>query len=82
MAYILIILLIFTSSCGLKVKTDPIKVEPVDVNHKISVNIESLKDFYEGICISTLPNPHTQLELDNCINSKVEEFLTAFDFSS
>lgn len=68
--------------CGVKVKSDPIKVNPITVNHYVKVDAQLLQQFYTTICDSELISGYTQQELTNCVNNKINEFYAALNSSS
>jgi len=40
------------TSCGIQVKVDPVKVQPVTVNHVIDINLERVTSFCQADCIN------------------------------
>lgn len=82
MARLALLAILFLSSCSTKHKIDgDIKVQPIDVNHRVSVDMVTLRDFYKSVCITELINPTTQ-ELDNCTTKKIDDFLNALSNST
>lgn len=78
----LVVLVLFLGGCATKHKIDgEVKVQPVAVNHKISVDVLSLKEFYREVCELDTSND-TQQKVDDCINKRVDEFLNALSRSS
>lgn len=81
MKYLIISTLLLTG-CATKHKVDgELKVQPIAVNHKVSVDVLSLKEFYRDICELDSAND-TPEKIDICINKKVDEFLNALSISS
>lgn len=83
MRYILILLTLLLGACGTHISSDPIKVEPITVNHYVKINIDLLKTFYKDACIQQFgTTPYTEEELAACIQNNVDVFLNALAASS
>lgn len=82
MAYILSFLIILMSGCGIKVSTDPVKVEKVQVEHTVKLNIQNVGLFYQGICELELGSGASDAALATCVDKKVKDFLDAYNFGS
>jgi hypothetical protein len=48
------LMLFSLASCGIQVKVDPVKVQPVTVNHVIDINLEKVTAFCRADCIGAL----------------------------
>lgn len=70
------------SGCGIKVSTDPVKVEKVQVEHTVKINIQNIGLFYQGICELELAPSATDSEVAACVDKKVKDFLDAYNFGT
>lgn len=74
----LLILIFLLAGCSIdhNVHPDPVKVEPIIVNHKVQIDPTQVKAFYTPICTDDAAND-TQAKIDACITKKYDEFLNA-----
>lgn len=74
-----IFLALALAGCGVKVKTDEVKVKPIDVYHHVEVNAEQLSTFFTSYCESHYT---TQEEIDQCVAESVALFWQALQQST
>lgn len=79
------ILALFTSACGIKVSSDPVKVERVTVDHNININLQNVALYYRGVCELELTQPPpapppTEEEIQACVDKRVIDFNNAYNF--
>jgi hypothetical protein len=77
--YLVSIVTVFTIGCGFKIGVDPVEVEPITVNHKVSVDSAQLLSFYTEYCEGKYTE---QDEIDECVTESLALFWEAFNSSS
>lgn len=65
--------LLFFCSCGVTVHTDPIQVQPIQVNVTSSFNFDSVKQYCNNKCSTELPEGS---DLTDCTNTCYNNFMT------
>ncbi len=65
-------------SCGVKVKSDPIRVDPIKVEHRIILDTTELYKAYQQTCTDELPVGSTQEEINDCADTKLNDFIEKF----
>lgn len=78
----LAVLSIFISGCGLTIHSDPVKVDPIQVNHVVQIDLASLTSFYNAYCDSILDENRTQEEFEQCVKDGVDTFYSAWKFTT
>lgn len=68
-----VLILIFVFSCG----PYEVKVNPIDVNIKHSLDFNSLRQFFYDLCSDLLDNG-SQEEINECAINKTDQFITNF----
>lgn len=79
MKYLLVLMLVLVSGCGVTVHSDPIKVDPVTMNHNVTINSIQLAQFYEAYCESQYGS---QSEIDDCVTAQLANFWLAIQNST
>ena len=79
MRYLLVALL-FTIGCGIKIKPEPVKIEtsPIEVNHRIMLDTDALYEYYQIACESEVVDPSNQAQINQCADQKLNDFVTNF----
>lgn len=70
---------ILAQGCALKVKPEPVKVEKIVVEHQVTINTETIKFFYQGLCQTDLGPDATDEELEDCATKRTNDFIDAFE---
>lgn len=73
-----LLLAISFAACGIRIKSDPIKVEPIKVEHRIILDTEALYKTYQETCTTELPAESTQKEINTCADTKLNNFIEKF----
>lgn len=74
-------LVIILSGCGVNVSSDPIKVDPIQVNHAVTFDPRLVRAYFQGVCELDPDNTTTQL-VTECVDRNYTNFSNAFYFST
>jgi HEPN domain-containing protein len=80
MKYLMLALLLATTSCAVKVETDPIEVEPAIVEHIITIDPTSLDRYMLERCQDAYDRSESDYEeqVDKCRAESVIAFMEIF----
>lgn len=76
--FILFLLVLISSGCEVKLKSDPIEVDG-EVRHVVTVDTTQLVDFYTLYCENKFED---QNDVDKCVNESLAAFWQALDQST
>lgn len=76
-----LLLLIFATSfagCGVKIKSDPIRVDPIRVEHRIILDTAELYKLFQADCKAAAVDPLDTAEINACADTKLNDFIEKF----
>lgn len=72
----LLLLLVFAMGCGVTLHSDPVHIDPIQVNHTITINVQGLTSYYTSLCAVQFT---VQSDIAACVNEKIVEFNNAYN---
>jgi hypothetical protein len=78
MKYLIVISLFLTSCIKVRGTVDPIKVDPIQVTHKIVLDTQELYKHYQEICKEELPVNSPQEQINTCADVKLNDFIEKY----
>lgn len=71
-----VFLLLLLTGCGIHVSSDPVRVDPVTVNHVISIDTAELEAFFRAYCSNLYTS---QSDINTCVNNEMAVFWDALN---
>jgi len=69
---------ISAAGCGVKIKTDPIKVDKIVVEHRIILDTDALYKAYKAECLTAAVDPANTTAVNKCADDKINAFLIKY----
>ena len=83
-AFLIAVILALVTSCGVKIKSDPVRVEvsKIEVDHKVTINPDTLRLYYLPKCQLELGPTAADEDINTCVEQKVVDFNEAFKMAT